>query len=816
MSVYSLASDFATKTNRSIFITGKAGTGKTTFLHQLRNQTDKQMAVVAPTGVAAINAGGVTMHSFFQLPLGPFIPTEEGKRNLLSKQRMNKQRRSVLRELELLVIDEISMVRADLLDAVDAVLRSIRHRHNEPFGGVQVIFIGDMFQLSPVARDHEWRLLSDYYDGVYFFHSHVLKDRPPVYIEFDKIFRQSDDQFIELLNQVRNDRLSRESFDLLQTRFNPSFRPSADEMHITLTTHNYKADAINREELDKLPAKMMKFEAVVKGDFSENSFPTEKSLELKSGARVMFIKNDSEVPRRFYNGKIGTVTLVDDIKNIIYVQPADKDEEPIAVERVVWENIRYSTNAETLAIDEEIIGTFTQFPLRLAWAVTIHKSQGLTFDKAIIDAGASFAPGQVYVALSRCRALEGITLLSPINSNIIKNDQQVVEFSSQTSEEEKLHAELVNSRLKYQCELLQNLFDFRSLLILSKVWYNTARDGESTFGEDALPFINDIIEKLNKLEAVGMKFSLQLESVIFEKSDVDNYISSRLKAAAEYFIPLIDALISCLHESPATTDNYQASRKYDDTMLEIFSSLAQKREMIENIPDDFSIENYFKLRKKFILPPFPRSSYSKSSTGMDFNVEHPDLLSELISLRNRLSDDLLQPVYMIASMKTLKEMAHYLPMSEKQMLKISGVGKIRFDRFGELFLSLIVDYCKMNSLTSKADELPESKKKRTESNGKRVKGASANESYELWKSGHSIAEIAVKRSLVESTIAGHLASFIERGEADILQFVSSGQLSKAEGLVASKADDVSVYAVLSGEFNPVEIRLISAWMKKKK
>lgn len=813
MSVYNLASDFVTQTNRSVFITGKAGTGKTTFLHRLRDQSNKRMAIVAPTGVAAINAGGVTMHSFFQLPFGPFLPTEEGKKNLLSKQRMNRQRRSVLRELELLVIDEISMVRADILDAVDTVLRSVRHQYQLPFGGVQVVFIGDMFQLSPVAKEGEWRLLSEFYDSVYFFHSHVLKNRPPVYIEFNKIFRQTDDQFIELLNQVRNDRLSHDGYQLLQSRYNPVFRPEKEDLHITLTTHNYKADDINRKELDKITSKSHFYEATVKGDFPENSFPTDQVLELKVNARVMFIKNDTENPRRYYNGKIGTITLIDDIKRIVYVQPADPNEEPIAVEQAEWENIRYSTHAETLKIEEEVIGKFIQYPLRLAWAVTIHKSQGLTFDKAIIDAGASFAPGQVYVALSRCRSLDGITLLSPISNSIIRNDVKIVEFSSQIIHEETLSEEFARSRLNYQYELLQSLFDFLPLVILSKVWYNSTKDNESAFDDEILYFISDIIDQLSQLEKVGNKFGIQLKTMIIDKSDDKNYISERLRAAAQYFIPRMDALIKNLKESPATTDNLQAARRYDNALLEIYASLSQKRDIIEKIPNAFSIENFFDFRKQFVLPAFNYTSYSKSNAAKELNVAHADLLSELISLRNRLSNDLSLPVYIVAPMKTLKEMAHYLPLTEKDMLKISGMGKVRFERFGNQFLDLIVKYCEMNDLESKVADLPQENKPKKE---KAVKGASALESFKLWKEGHSIEEIAVKRGFVESTIAGHLGRFIENGELDILKFITSDQLLKAEELVASKSEEMSLFAALNNDYSPIEIRLITSWMKRKK
>jgi hypothetical protein len=428
---YECAMEFAVNTDRDIFITGKAGTGKTTFLHKFREETAKQVAIVAPTGVAAINAGGTTIHSFFQLPFTPFAPTPEGRSSLISRIKMNKRRRSVIRELEVLVIDEISMVRADVLDAIDAVLRSIRNRREEPFGGVQMIFIGDMHQLSPVAKTDEWSIISDYYDSVYFFSSHVIQKYPPTYIEFDRIFRQSDNQFINVLNEVRNNSLSSEGISLLKSRYFPEFIPQAEENYITLTTHNYSADSINNTELDKLKSPIHEFHAVIKGNFPENAYPIDEVLELKEGAKVMFIKNDIETPRRFYNGKIGVIISIDG-DQITVECPGDRDE--IIVTPLIWENIQYNTNPENNTIEEKIIGTFEQIPLRLAWAITIHKSQGLTFDKAIIDAGNAFSPGQVYVALSRCRSLEGIVLKSRVNYESIRVDDQVVQFSSYKQE----------------------------------------------------------------------------------------------------------------------------------------------------------------------------------------------------------------------------------------------------------------------------------------------------------------------------------------------------------------------------------------------
>src|SRR5690554_5883914 len=358
-SPYDHAKEFIVHTDRDIFITGKAGTGKTTFLHQLREESTKQLAVVAPTGVAAINAGGTTIHSFFQLPFTPFIPTPEGRKNLVAKSRMRSSRRRVLQELELLVIDEISMVRADLLDAMDATLRHFRYRNNELFwGGVQVIFIGDMFQLAPVAKEEEWRLLSRYYQSPYFFHSQAVIQDPPFYIEFEKIYRQTNSSFIRVLNEIRDNTLTDESFRLLEKRYNPLFTPPEEEDYIILTTHNNKADRINAEELDKLEGETYTFEAGIGGDYPERNYPTEPVLELKVGARVMFLRNDTETPRRFYNGKIGVVDAIDDDRIVVRC----KEDEYIEVERATWENIGYTVDTETKQVEENVLGKFSQYP----------------------------------------------------------------------------------------------------------------------------------------------------------------------------------------------------------------------------------------------------------------------------------------------------------------------------------------------------------------------------------------------------------------------------------------------------------------------
>ena len=463
---FQLATDFINYTNRSVFLTGKAGTGKTTFLKYIREHSNKQIAVVAPTGVAAINAGGVTIHSFFQLPFTPYVPAKIGfstgnervtdKHQLFEKVKLNKERIGIIQKLELLIIDEISMVRCDVLDAIDQVLRHYRNQHYKPFGGLQVLLIGDMFQLPPVVPNEEWQLLSQYYASPYFFDSMVIKEGEPACIELNKIYRQDDETFIDLLNKVRNNNMDEDAFELLQKHYNPEFQPKKDEGYITLTTHNARADAINAEALTSLTTPSYFFKAIVETEFSEKMFPVDEVLELKLGSQVMFTKNDLDKSKRYFNGKIGTVI---EIGNDNIVVKCKDDAASIKVEKYKWENIKYSLNPQKQQVEENVIGTFTQYPLRLAWAITIHKSQGLTFDKAIIDAGKAFAPGQVYVALSRCRTLDGVVLVSKIGSNSLHNDEHIKTFSK-NYKNARLDESLEFEKHLHQNEILQGKFFF--------------------------------------------------------------------------------------------------------------------------------------------------------------------------------------------------------------------------------------------------------------------------------------------------------------------------------------------------------------------
>lgn len=590
--VFQLAVQFVNQTARPIFLTGRAGTGKTTFLKFIRENSFKKMAVVAPTGVAAINAGGTTLHSFFQLPFGPFIPTPQygwnpegpgfsDPNSLFKNIRFNASKRELLQELELLIIDEISMVRADMLDAVDAVLRHFRQQPLSPFGGLQVLYIGDLYQLPPVVSKEEWNLLQHHYASPFFFDAHVTRLSPPVYLELNKIYRQNEAEFIRLLNNIRNNRMEPEDLEKLHDYYQPEFIPSKRDNYITLTSHNVKADSINREELDKLKGRSVAFEASVTGEFNDKAFPAEKTLTLKEGAQVMLIKNDKGETRRYYNGKIGTVKNIADDK-LTLVFPDEPDE--LVLEKETWKNIRYQYNKELDQVEEQELGTFRQYPIRLAWAITIHKSQGLTFEKAVIDAGASFAPGQVYVALSRLTKLEGLVLRSRIQSNSISTDPRVVAYMEAQMPEQLVEQQLEHEQLTYITDSLRKTFQWSRLVEQQQDHHAGYAHRQIPGKIAAIELSVKCLDSLLAQQEVAQKFSRQLETLL-PGAEADGYqqLQQRTTAAATYFSRILqEEILDPLQQHIAEMRASKKAKKYLQDLQTLKLVFTRKKQQVED------------------------------------------------------------------------------------------------------------------------------------------------------------------------------------------------------------------------------------------
>ncbi|RYF22332.1 MAG: helicase [Flavobacteriales bacterium] len=549
-----IAAKFVNYTSKHVFLTGKAGTGKTTFLRKLIQLTHKKAMICAPTGIAAINASGVTIHSLFQLPFGAFFPDAAGSlinqninfnfntpRTIVKHLNMQGNKRRLIQELELLVIDEVSMLRADMLDAIDFSLRYIRRNRNVPFGGVQLLFIGDLHQLPPVVKNDEWRIMAGFYKSIYFFDALALQNNPPVYIELDKIYRQDDAVFINLLNNLRNNKITSEDTTLLRQHFKQDFKPATDENYITLTTHNNKADAINRERLTQLKTKSYFFDAKVTGEFNEYAYPNEKSLELKVGAQVMFIKNDMTAEKRYYNGKIGVVHHIE--KDMIEIE-LHEERTVISVSPYTWENVKYKLNEATNEIAENVAGSFVQYPIKLAWAITVHKSQGLTFDKAIIDIGDAFAPGQAYVALSRLRSLKGLVLTSHLRENGLQQDQNIHYFSSTKQPSEVLTAQISLESYDFIRTYLLAAFDLNVVRYYMKEHVETFDKSEAKSTKQRYDsWTMDLYKDFQKITATADSFVNQLKNLFAHQTEHTLFnVSKRVEAALKYFNPLVKAV----------------------------------------------------------------------------------------------------------------------------------------------------------------------------------------------------------------------------------------------------------------------------------
>ncbi len=792
--VYGAVMEMVEKTNRSLFITGKAGTGKTTMLRNIVSRKYKKTIVVAPTGVAAINAEGVTIHSFFQLPIRPLLPTVEGRRWLFSEQQVRSSRRELFRELELLIIDEISMVRADVLDAIDAVLRHYRRKPDVPFGGVQVVMFGDLYQLPPVVADTEWNMMKEFYRSVYFFDSLVVAETKPAVVELDTIFRQSDMAFINLLNELRNNQVSEQSYRMLYSRYNPDFQLEDDDDRILLTTHNAKADDINSKELAKLKSKSTRFTAVVEKEFPEKSYPTDFELELKEGAKVMFVLNDKQTPRRYFNGMIGRIAEIEDGK--VYVD-CDNYPDVIEVTRETWENKSYKLNKSTNEIEETLLGTFAQMPLRLAWAITIHKSQGLTFDKVVIDSAAAFASGQVYVAFSRCRTLDGIVLTSMVNSSAFRVDQRVAAYCATAMSEPDFRRLLESDKLIYRKVLLLDLFDLKPLYELTLELKARTIGHVSSFTDGLADFVRDLADSASGNATIGSRFQQQLRGL------ADEQVQERVRAAAGYFVPLLNEQISKVLSSDFVTESRDLAKNYTDTLHEFYDLLSKKSFIMDGVADDCSVDNFFEVRSRFVPGRFNVKAYALDRMSKSDNVKNPLLFKRLCGWRREYCEDYNIPLFAMFSNQVLKDVAAYLPRTRKELEHIKGFGKVKIERFGADCLAIVERFCREQGISSGMPEnlfdedafknVPSSEKKKGNTSvgdkkkPKEQKLSTYEQTLQLLKEGKTVEEVMHVRGLKESTVMGHVAVLVEKGELDAQDFVDGEILEMAmEKFAANK------------------------------
>ena len=812
-----LAFQFVQYTNKNIFLTGKAGTGKTTFLHRVKKECIKRAVVVAPTGVAAINAKGMTIHSFFQLPFGPYLPGN--KNDPRQQRRFSKDKRNLIKSLDLLIIDEISMVRADLLDGIDDVLRRYKNP-TEPFGGVQLLMIGDLHQLPPVVKNEEWHLLKDHYSTAYFFGSNALQKTDPVTIQLQHIYRQSDSIFIDLLNKVRDNQMDQDVLEKLNSRFIDNFKPADDEGYITLTSHNNTANSINKEKLNSLSEKPFNFKAKITGDFPPHTFPTEEKLEFKVGAQVLFIKNDASPEKLYYNGKIGQVTRIS--KDEIYVKcPTDLEE--IKVTSVEWDNVKYSLNEGTKEVDEDVVGTFSQFPLKLAWAITIHKSQGLTFERVIIDAKSAFAHGQVYVALSRCTSFEGIVLRSQIAYNSVKTDAVVKNYSKDAEENAPDETHLLQSKKAFQQKLILELFSFKYIQkVASRVLRNFIENENSltiAATEQVQKWINLAHEKVF---SVAPKFEKQLEYLIYhsEMPEENEELLERIQKASIYFSEKIETeLETQLENIPILTDNKSIKKLVTDNLALLTKELFVKKICFAMAKEKFSSQQYLRLKANADLDFEKQKRKTKKKDRQSLpsidtlTTPHPELYNRIKMWRDETAADLEVTPYVVITLRAIIELTNYLPTDSVSLLKIKGIGPAKVQKHGADLIEIVESFCREKKISANLP-FPETPKKEKSTETTDTK----KYSFDLFNSGKTMDEIADQRSLTRGTIESHLAHFILNGQLDISQVMSIEKAQEIEAYFV-ETKETSFKAArehFKNEYSYGDLRFVVSHMQKGK
>lgn len=765
------AARFINQTKRHVFLTGKAGTGKTTFLKYIVENTHKKTVIVAPTGIAAINAGGTTIHSTFQLPFGTFVPVSvyhtkssglqlNDKNSLFRNHRLSSSKRELIRETELLIIDEVSMLRADLLDAIDAVMRHVRGKSHLSFGGVQVLFIGDLFQLPPVVKEEEKQVMSEFYKSPYFFDAQVLKNDPPVYIELDKIYRQNNPRFIDLLNNLRNNTLNEDDANLLNDYYQPGFKQNINDNYIYLTTHNYKAQTINSNFLGLLKTKSYRYDAEISGDFPENMYPLDKSLELKEGAQVMFVKNDLSGKQAYFNGKIARVKSLSE--RIITVEFEDGREQSVG--KYSWENKRFVVNPQTNEIEEEVLGEFKHYPLKLAWAITVHKSQGLTFTKAIVDVADAFAPGQVYVALSRLRDLNGLILSSPINFRSLRGDSSISEFAQSSEKQSELSEQLNQETLNYLSYYLGWCYDFSYLKQVLHEFCIELQDHKSkSLKSKFREWLKGKDQNMGELDALAKKFAAQLNTILAQQHNQwKEHLSKRINDAQQYFSPLLKDLSSGL----LVQMDVLKEEKRNKVLSEKFAKL--EVQVFEQIK---------KIRKSVAL------CHSVLS-GSNFGKEEQ---TQLLNTEDR----------------------------KKDLEEVKAKGKVEADASTPLGHpnDKFRDMAQDKSLSTRV----EAKGAKKEKGKKKEKGDSQKFSFDLFRQGMGIEEIAKTRNLVVSTVEGHLAQYVASGELKLEDELEGNKIQAIRDAIAElNTESIKLILEKLGEgYSYGEIRLVLATYKVK-